>query len=382
MESKILHFVNLDTIGGVEELCIHFIRSTKSSLHHLWVTSDSIHPHFDALIEQDRPSASYDKFVFGCKVPKFLRAWKRSHILKKSFTSVVLWNRFDEINTRSPKIYYEHGASWMVPQSRKLGPFFDGVDAICANSYAAKRLLELKWGVKKEITIIENPLRADLPIATHPRAQFRTPFRLGCIGRLIPHKGIALAIAALRELLSRNIACELFIAGEGSEKKALQKASCGLPVHFLGLVRDVAAFYDSIDLLLVPSIREPQGLVALEAQARACPVCAARVDGLAESCAGIHISPTLPLAQIADFGGSLVRMPDLVYDPHGDILTEPKLLDPNALADAIRTIIETPGLYQRYSSEALSFIQRRNNFAAYKEKLLTFIETTGRSKFL
>jgi glycosyltransferase involved in cell wall biosynthesis len=381
MTSKILHFVNLDTIGGVEELFIHFLLSQERSLHHLWVTSDGIHPYFEKMIGNNRPTCDFEKFVLGCKVPKFLRTWKRSQILKKSFTSIILWNRFDEIETHAPTIYYEHGASWMEPQTKKFGSFFEGIDAILANSNAAKRLLELKWGVKKDITVIENPLRPDLAIVERSRENFRTPFRIGCIGRLIPHKGICLAIETVRKLCHRGIACELFIAGAGPEKEALQKAAYGLPVHFRGVVRNVEVFYDSIDLLLVPSIREPLGLVALEAEARACPVCAASVDGLAESCVGPKIAPTLPLSKIGDFGGNIARMPDCVYDPLCDILSECKLLDPELIADTIQTIIETPGLYRKLSNEALAFIRGRENFNSYREKLLTFIKSTGRSKF-
>jgi len=58
----------------------------------------------------------------------------------------------------------------------------------------------------------------------------------------------------------------------------------GRRVDFLGWCAGarLEAFFQAIDVLAVPSIYEPFGLVALEAAARGVPVVCTRIDGLVE----------------------------------------------------------------------------------------------------
>ncbi|MDB6082046.1 MAG: glycosyltransferase [Chlamydiia bacterium] len=364
--------VNLDTIGGVEELFVHFLENAKAHRHHILVTGGKIHPYFLETITKYAASITYEKYLFGFKIPKVLRQLKRKYALQKKYAYIVLWNRFEKIKSSAKVIYYEHGASWIDPKGSNAGEFFNTVDFILANSKAAKRILELKWGIQKPIAVIDNPLRPDLPFSDTPRTEFHTPFRIGYIGRLIPLKGVALLLSALRILVNRGIAVELFIAGEGQEKAKLQLEAQGLPVHFYGAIDNVTAFYDSIDLLVIPSIREPLGLVALEAEARGVPVIASYVDGLPEAACGYCLPPTLTISRYPEFGGTLEKLPDVVYDPLNDSISPPRLLDPELIAERIEYLMNHPEEYQELSRAAIHFTKQRINFAQYAEKLLTF----------
>lgn len=377
MENEILHMINLDTIGGVEELFVHFLKesATHPHRHHILVTGGKIHPHFQKIVSEYAASVTYEKYFLRLKLPKLLRALKRTFALKNK-SHIILWNRFDKIKPANPStkvIYYEHGASWIAPQSSGTSSFFDGIDVLLAASKAAKRILELKWGITKPISVVENPLRPDLRFAQNPRTTPHSPFRIGYIGRLIPLKGVALLISAVRLLTERQVPCELFIAGDGQEKEKLETIAKGLPITFYGAINDVTTFYDSIDLLVVPSIREPLGLVALEAEARGVPVIATCIDGLPESVHGYLLPPTLDISRYPEFGGTLEKLPDTVYDPLHNALAPPRLLDPRHIAECIEELITNPAEYQKLSKEALHFASCRTNFTQYAEKLLTFI---------
>lgn len=91
---------------------------------------------------------------------------------------------------------------------------------------------------------------------------------IGCAGRLETVKGHDLAIKALA-LLPDSI--HLVIAGQGSQRETLQAIAkrCAVTsrVHFLGLVDDMPAFYQAIDLFCMPSRCEGFPLSPLEAQA-------------------------------------------------------------------------------------------------------------------
>ncbi|MBS0635059.1 MAG: glycosyltransferase family 4 protein [Verrucomicrobia bacterium] len=365
------HVLNLDTVGGVEELFIHFLSLAKQlsdEEQHILVTSNKPHPFFEKYLAS-ADSITVEKYFGPCKLPGFLRTLQRKRALKNA-TTTVLWNRMEEYPWPGKVIYYEHGASWI---SKKSNNFFKIPDAILANSHAAKRLLQLKWGVQTAITVIENPLKPTITAGTPKKAP--QALRLGYIGRLIPLKGTAIILHALKMLPGAT----LTVAGDGPEKESLMKeaARLGVPVTFFGAIKDVSGFYDSIDLLIVPSIREPLGLVAQEAALRGCPVIAAKVDGLPEvvqdAKTGFCIEPTLDLAHYPALGGTLHNMPDLVYNPTSDSLAAPKLIDPTSLAKTILSI--TPELYETMSANAIAFASKRPNFMTYTKQLLDLIKS-------
>lgn len=379
-----LHILNLDTIGGVEELFIHYLTTCKrltSIPQHILVTGKKPHPFFQSDLKS-ADSIHLEKYVLGIKAPSFIRSMKRRQAIHKAGPCVtILWNRLERETHSYPTIYYEHGASWIQQQQDAWAKKLSQCERILANSFAAKRLLQLKWGITKDIVVIENPLKPTVTPKEAPKRAKGT-LHLGYIGRLIPLKGVSLILHAVKALGNKDI--RLTIAGDGPERESLQKEALKLniQVHFTGVIRDVAAFYDSIDLLIVPSIREPLGLVAQEAALRACPVIGAAVDGLVEVVqdqkTGITISPTLPVTEYAQLGGKISGLPDLVYNPKSDKLEAPQLVDPQLLANQIQCLANDPLLYESMSAAALSFAKRRPNIVQYTENVLKSIDFDGR----
>jgi glycosyltransferase involved in cell wall biosynthesis len=72
----------------------------------------------------------------------------------------------------------------------------------------------------------------------------------------------------------------LLIAGKGEEKyvSVLRNKSADLTIDFPGFV-SLPEFFDTIDILLVPSWEEPFGLVVLEGMASGIPVIATASGG-------------------------------------------------------------------------------------------------------
>jgi len=389
MPNRYLHLLNLDTVGGVEELFIHFLTHSArmgSSQHHVLVTAKPPHPFFTGRLKSLTASQVLEKYAFGFKLLKWLRPLQRKRALLQARPhTIVLWNRIEELATLKktcPKakiVYYEHGASWMHPMEDKTFEFFKQVDQFLVNSHAAKRMLELKWHITKPITIISNPLKPTVIQAQSPKSYApNSPFIIGFIGRLIPLKGLPLLLHALKILVDQKLPVTLQIAGDGSMKKRLEheieRLQLSHHVTFLGCIHDVSCFYDTIDLLAMPSIREPLGLVAQEAAYRGCPVIASHVDGLAEVVVdgktGYRILPTLDVSMYPKFGGTCDRLPDMVYNPGTDTLAPAKLVDPQAFAEKIQALMNDSSLYNEMSLEAISFAKQRPTFKHYSEALL------------
>ena len=110
--------------------------------------------------------------------------------------------------------------------------------------------------------------------------------RLLCIGRLIPIKGHLVLLRALVQARGRVGGVTLDVAGRGPLEPALKsyarELGLGEAVRFLGFVSPVQRAIEDAAIVVVPSLGEGFGMVALEAMERARPVIVSAVGGLPE----------------------------------------------------------------------------------------------------
>ncbi len=108
--------------------------------------------------------------------------------------------------------------------------------------------------------------------------------RFLCIGRLIPIKGHVVLLRAFRTVLDERPDARLDIAGRGVLEHGLKDLARELgldgAVRFLGHVNPVQDAVEESLAVVVPSLGEGFGMVALEAMERARPVIAASIGGL------------------------------------------------------------------------------------------------------
>ena len=162
------------------------------------------------------------------------------------------------------------------------------------------------------------PVVAPMPVDTDlfTPGGARSADRLLFVGRLNAQKGIAHLIEALARVKS---AATLDVVGDGPDRAALEARARELGVAgritWHGVLPQTAlpALYRAAAVLVVPSIEEGLGLVAVEAQLCATPVIAARSGGL----------------------------PDVVRHEQTGLLVPPA--DPPALAAAIDDLLTQPG---------------------------------------
>ena len=126
------------------------------------------------------------------------------------------------------------------------------------------------------------------PAAEEPQDRDnRSDILVGFAARLIPGKGADDAIAALAQARAQR-PMRLVIAGKGPEQQRLMSLARALDVservEFLGLVRDMRAFWQRCDVALFPSHQfiESFGMAALEAMACGKPVIATRNGAVPE----------------------------------------------------------------------------------------------------
>ena len=134
--------------------------------------------------------------------------------------------------------------------------------------------------------------RFDLPAGAFTlRREFGIPVGaplLGVVARLEAEKGHRYLIEAMPAILRGAPETWLVIVGDGSLDAALRAQAAALPrpardrIVFTGRREDVAAITGEIDIAVLPSLREAQGISILEAMARRKPVVASAVGGIPE----------------------------------------------------------------------------------------------------
>jgi glycosyltransferase involved in cell wall biosynthesis len=140
--------------------------------------------------------------------------------------------------------------------------------------------------------------------------------RFLCIGRLIPIKGHVVLLRAFRKVLDERPDATLEIAGRGVLEHGLKDLSRELgldgTVRFLGHVTPVQRAVEQALAVVVPSLGEGFGMVALEAMERARPVIAASIGGLEDL---VRDGETGLLVQPGDSDSLAGAMLELAGDP-------------------------------------------------------------------
>ena len=130
---------------------------------------------------------------------------------------------------------------------------------------------------------------------------------VGVVARLEPEKGHPTLLDAWPQVLRDVPDAYLLIIGEGSRREALEQQAydllIGHRVVFTGRRDDVPAVTAELDVAVLPSYREAQGLSILEAMALSRPVVASNVGGIPEmiddGVTGLLVPPADPPALAA-----------------------------------------------------------------------------------
>jgi glycogen(starch) synthase len=196
---------------------------------------------------------------------------------------------------------------WLVGQATRV---------IACSSFMRDELARLFELSPERIDVVPNGLDADAwraparaRLAARARYAGDGPL-LVLAGRLVHEKGVHTALAALPRLRRELPGARLVVAGAGPEEATLRAEArrLGDAVHWAGFVPapDLAALLGAADAVLVPSLYEPFGLVALEAAAAGTPLAVADTGGLRDlTFAGARFAPDDPAALAGAVAGLL-----------------------------------------------------------------------------
>ncbi len=376
---RILHILTFHQPAGIENRVFRFIRTAGGHEHAVLVVSRRIHENFKANLPSST-AVRHWKYWGRFKIPAFLRKFFLKNWLKKnrfdlfmSYSQLSypgLWDTLFE-NVNAPGVYWEEGAAWS--KSKELKELIGRFDAYAAVSEASAVMLQKKFGVPGDkIKVIHNGIPEEkfssLKEAA-PAEKNRDRFIILYLGRLVPFKGVE---SLIRSLKFMEPDCELWIIGDGEEKGRLQELAreTGVEnrVQFKGMLVDPDPYLKGADLMVVPSIREPFGIVLLEAGAASLAVIASRVDGIPDIIShrknGILIEPGIEIDR-----AHMKGLPELTVRVETRELIPPRILRPEDIAGAVNELKNNPSLRKRLGENLYNTV--RKNFRM-EDKILEF----------
>ncbi len=364
---KVVHVISLlRELGGVQQSFISYYKyAQKYSKHKQYVYSTH---------ERSKKYGEFKNFFLIKKniFSFLLHLYSRNSIIyfhnKLSSKIVCYLLKFMPSNNI---IFHEHGEAWNVKTSEQKKIYQANAKMakqIIVNSIATECMLIKKFKIDE----------AKIKLAYYG---FRDPkikkkkihkknIQVGLIARLESVKGTHLLIEAARILRNKNI--DFLIGGDGHLEKALKKLSKNNnKVKFVGNVLNPFDFIKNLDFLVVPSIREPLGIVNIEAGFCKIPVIATNIDGIPEvivnNHSGLLINPTKKINH--KYSRGLPPLPNLVINPKTFELDKPKELDAKKLSNSILFLYKNKNLRLEYGHNLYQYVSKKFSIKSYFERL-------------
>jgi glycosyltransferase involved in cell wall biosynthesis len=377
---QVSHFVGLSGVGGVQRNFIEYINNqikTESNLSHKVYTLGEVDSQYKISVKV------YNIRKINNLLSLILDITSKKKIVHfyNNLTSLKVAIFLFLLPVRK-LILHERGTIWNFPSSRGILLRFVAWKAhlILANSNATKTMLQRKFHISHgKIRVLHNGINTKIKCSKKKSTCNQSPiFRVGFIGRLDTPKGAHVLIDAMQYMTDCKI--ELIIAGEGILKSALEKQAHNLEnVSFIGRVENPYSFLSGLDLLVVPSIREPLGNVCLEAGLCKLPVLAANIDGIPEiienKVSGELITPTQVIT--LKVLNKAVPLPEFVVDPLTQALLLPKQIDPQILGNKIITLSNSHVLLQKYGDQLYNKVIGYFNMDRYTSELYDIYSEVG-----
>lgn len=165
-------------------------------------------------------------------------------------------------------------------------------DSIVTVSEFTRRLVIEKYGADPaKVSVVHNGMDVDEPVRYEPTLQELKSQGKKIVlyhGRITVQKGVDYFVAAARKVIDYDPNVIFVISGKGDMEAQImhQVGALGLSQHvrFAGGLwyEERDQMYQSVDLVVMPSVSEPFGLVPLEAMRHGTPALISKQSGVAE----------------------------------------------------------------------------------------------------
>jgi len=146
---------------------------------------------------------------------------------------------------------------------------------LTVNSFFAKEVVRAGMPEDRSL-VIPNMIDVEKDFKILKKKSFRSPLKLGSLGRVFVEKNFDKVLHAMSILKEKDINVEYVIGGVGPIEDEIKNLAKELGVEdnfkILGWVEDKRKFFDDIDIFILPSCSETFGIVLLEAMLYSTPI--------------------------------------------------------------------------------------------------------------
>lgn len=340
MKIRIAHFLGSLRIGGAEQHVVHLLNSLDPK-------------KFDKyLILLNHKGRGFEKQL-SSDIKLLSLGYRRRNFIH-SYLKLISYLRFNKIMILHSHMYHanvpaaiagkfarvpvllttEHGTNTWKKWHHHL------IERILINKSVLKRVavsedirsLRIKFDHVAPHKIICIPNGTYIP--SYKADLIKPPKIIGSLGRLVPAKSYQILIEAVKHLRHLGYDMQLWIAGEGPERKYLQRyiqlLELSQHVKLLG-EKNAGEFLKEIDIFSMSSVREGIPVALLEAMAHGLPVALTDVGGISE----------------------------VIEDGMDGLLCPPS--QPKALSGNITKLVNDPGLRKKLGTNAIQKIYHKYN---------------------
>ena len=278
---------------------------------------------------------SYDFFIFnGYNTKEFLLFFMLSWLYKgKKFIALDSDTQYKTVT--GPKRVIKS----IYLQTIFRQPFVLG---FAGGSKTHKDLFR-KYGMEEERIFLMPMMVNNEKFEYSKKKRKRSPFTFLYVGRIIPHKNVEMLIKSFIEAFGGSEDVELKIVGTGESFEWLHKKySVNRNISFEGpkFGQDLVDAYHASNVLVIPSLYEPWGLVVNEALSAGLPVLASN-----------RVGAVYDLIENRDTG--------FIFDPE----------KPEELKMLMQKMFEDEDLYEKHSSNAAKLMKEYWNYGLYRKNL-------------
>lgn len=356
---KVIHIISLNTrMGGVQQAFLNYFKFAQknSNFKHYIFTKHSIDKKWGKFNNSFNIKYSFLRLFYYLF---FQNSIIYLHNKLSSKSIFYLLKFFPSKNI----VYHEHGLAWTIKTKNEIKRYQVNaslVKKIIVNSIATKNYLIKKFAIKEDKLVLAYYGYKDPKISKNIFNDKSKKIYVGFIGRFETFKGVHSLIGAANLLKDKNI--EFHIGGNGFLAEELKKTAKGnKKIKFKGEILNPINFIKKLDILVVPSIREPLGLINIEAGLCKVPVIASNVDGIPEviknNHSGILIEPNQKITSKEYLGQNM--LPDFVINPVNYKIKRPKELKPQVLAESILFLSQNKNIRIKYGKRLYKSVKKK-----------------------